>query len=95
MSCKLELQTERETDRETERALPPLCCPLPRWPQWPALSKAEARNQQLHLGFPNWVAGDKHSGHLSWLFPGHEQAAGSEVEQLELEPAITRDASFA
>lgn len=54
------------------------------FPKW-LLGQAKTRSQELQYGPPTWVT--VHALSVT-AFPGHCQEAGSNAEQLELEPAL-------
>lgn len=57
----------------------------------PGPGQAIARDQELLQRFPWGYQGPKHLGHLLVLLQGCRQGAGSEMEQMRLEPIPVMD----
>lgn len=79
----------RERERERELSILPSAGLLPKWPQWPALSQAKARDQQLHPRLPWGWQGSDNLTYLLLLSQVHQQGSGSEAEKQTLYLAVS------
>lgn len=85
---------EKERGREREADLPSIHS-VPRWSQWPDLSKANDACQEILPGPLCGCERPKHLGSAALPFPGHYQGVGLEAEQLVLERVPIWNASIA